>query len=589
MEYIAEASNRRAVAEGAGSKTYADWVPFDQKEIYKFFGLLFANALSPKPQIIFWFLSSTNSKLFGNDHFSKLFDKRIVGGRVISGERRWRMFRRFMTLYDCREDPRKLQKKDPLWKVAPLLDHLRKNCQRCWVTGKWVSIDEQTIGFKGRHGLSLRITYKKEGDGYQCDAVCEEGYTYSFYFRHGDAPETPENLKQFNLSPTARRVIYLLRQLPNQWTHCFMDNLFNSRKLYSAAYQIGALCHGVCRTNGRGLCEETVQKVEPDIAKARKLHGTTKAAVLMDDPLCPDLICCSVYDTKPVHLLTTCAEYIDWTEMKRTVFDPAMNKTVPMKFLRLNLIDMYNNNMNSVDLADQLRNHYRFNHWLRNRKWWWAIFLWAVGVAATNAYIIYERIYEEEKKKKLKMLPKKWSHMEFLEELINDFVGWVSSPTVEDTGNNSISAGSAVTCRGSAYSSVASSSRASQEQEVPQHLFDLTTEDGREEFFHFVAPMSLTKKRMDGAYFSCRFDGQFHPSLPVKQIEAYCQYCRYKFTYQMTERERANNPGMKKNRYGIQRCLTCRVNLCWECRNTWHGLQMSSLNAFVSTNSYLER
>ena len=95
--------------------------------------------------------------LFGNDHFAKLFDKRLVGGHVISGECRWRMFRHFMTLYDCREDPRQLQKKDPLWKVAPLLEHLRKNCQRCWVTGKWVLIDKQTIGFKGRHGLSLRI------------------------------------------------------------------------------------------------------------------------------------------------------------------------------------------------------------------------------------------------------------------------------------------------------------------------------------------------------------------------------------------------------------------------------------------------
>jgi hypothetical protein len=59
-----------------------------------------------------------------------------------------------------------------------------------------------------------------------------------------------------------------------------------------------------------------------------------------------------------------------------------------MKFLRLNLIDMYNNNMNSVDLADQLRNHYHLKHWLRNRKWWWAIFLWAMGVAAMNVYII---------------------------------------------------------------------------------------------------------------------------------------------------------------------------------------------------------
>jgi hypothetical protein len=35
---------------------------------------------------------------------------------------------------------------------------------------------------------------------------------------------------------------------------------------------------------------------------------------------------------------------------------------------------------------------------MRNRKWWWSIFLWAIGVAATNAYKIYHEMYEEEKR-----------------------------------------------------------------------------------------------------------------------------------------------------------------------------------------------
>ena len=43
--------------------------------------------------------------------------------------------------------------KDPLWKVASILEELRKNCQQSWVTGKCVSIDEMTIGFKVKHGL----------------------------------------------------------------------------------------------------------------------------------------------------------------------------------------------------------------------------------------------------------------------------------------------------------------------------------------------------------------------------------------------------------------------------------------------------
>ena len=90
-----------------------------------------------------------------------------------------------------------------------------------------MAIEEQTIGFKGKYGLSLCITYKREGNGYQYDALCEDGYTFSFYFRHGDAPNVTEELKHLNLSPTARRVIYLLmNKLPNMWTNCFMDNLF---------------------------------------------------------------------------------------------------------------------------------------------------------------------------------------------------------------------------------------------------------------------------------------------------------------------------------------------------------------------------
>jgi hypothetical protein len=229
-----------------------------------------------------------------------------------------------MALYDFRDNPKVRQKKDPLWKVASILEELRKNSQKAWIPGKWVAIDEQTIGFKGAHGLSLRITYKREGDGYQCDAVGNEGYTFLFNFRHGDAPELSEKYKDLKLSNTARRVVFLMEQLPHNWTHIFMDNLFNSRKLFTAAYRAKKLCHGVVRQHGRGVPPSVVMKPATTDSEADKIRGCTKAAVLRNDLDCPDLVCCSVYDQKLVHLMSTVVDCIDWEEKSRKVWSGEM-------------------------------------------------------------------------------------------------------------------------------------------------------------------------------------------------------------------------------------------------------------------------
>jgi hypothetical protein len=78
---------------------------------------------------------------------------------------------------------------------------------------------------------------------------------FPFYFRHGDASPLPEQFKKKipDLSPTAMRVLWLALCLPNMWSRICMDNLFNSRKLFTALYMAKALVHGVVRTAGCGL------------------------------------------------------------------------------------------------------------------------------------------------------------------------------------------------------------------------------------------------------------------------------------------------------------------------------------------------
>ena len=73
--------------------------------------------------------------------------------------------------------------------------------------------------------------------------------------------------------------MFLMMQLPNQLTNVFMDNLFNSCKLFTAAYLSKTLCHGAVRNWGRGVPQNVVMKEEKNQKEADKLRRSTKAAV----------------------------------------------------------------------------------------------------------------------------------------------------------------------------------------------------------------------------------------------------------------------------------------------------------------------
>ena len=61
---------------------------------------------------------------------------------------------------------------------------------------------------------------------------------------------------------------------------------------------------GTVRTFGRGVPECVIQKEVTTKAAKATAKGTMKAVVLMNDLDAPDLLCISIYDTKPVHLMT---------------------------------------------------------------------------------------------------------------------------------------------------------------------------------------------------------------------------------------------------------------------------------------------
>ena len=119
--------------------------------------------------------NKTKSFVHGNDELFSLFGA--------NGKRRHQHFRTFFTVQDPRKaDPGR--DKESNWKVKPFLDHLNEIFQEGILLAENISLDEMTISFKGNHVDKLRINFKRTGDGFQCDAICQDGYCYSFVFRN---------------------------------------------------------------------------------------------------------------------------------------------------------------------------------------------------------------------------------------------------------------------------------------------------------------------------------------------------------------------------------------------------------------------
>ena len=76
--------------------------------------------------------------------------------------------------------------------------------------------------------------------------------------------------------------------------------------------------------------------------------------MLKGDPKRPALVATSVYDTKPVHFLSTTCKSLIWKVKEKLVNNIDTGLMEVLRFLRIKNIDAYNNEMGNVDLADQL-------------------------------------------------------------------------------------------------------------------------------------------------------------------------------------------------------------------------------------------
>eukprot|EP00117_Sycon_ciliatum_P014658 scpid46239/ scgid14827/ PiggyBac transposable element-derived protein 4 len=365
------------------------WKDLTVSELKVWIGILLHNALHPHPSISLYWSSDPN---FASEIVKKTMS--LV---------RFEQIKRFIHLADSGQQPKRgAANYDVLYKLRPWLAGLLTNSQEMFVPGKCVSVDEMDISFKGRSAFKSRVKFKRAGDGFLAYALCDPvtGYTYSYQFQFDNKVATTPGL-----SKTFSAVYQLMRQLPGDGYHVFVDNLYSSCLLAEKLLEDNKLYTCTARSDRIPDCvKQTVRRGQG----AEEARGTVKWACRRN------VVALTVYDNKPVPMITTGhhkLEDVVYTRKRTRInLDTGLPHTEDVELKKLNVIHDYNSNMNGVDMADQLRGYYSCS--IKSLKWWHSILFWIIDTAVCNAYIIHR----EGMKGHATALPTQ-SHLQFVSSL----------------------------------------------------------------------------------------------------------------------------------------------------------------------------
>ena len=188
------------------------------------------------------------------------------------------------------------------------------------------------------------------------------------------------------------------------------------------------------------------------------------------------------------------------------------------------------------------RNYYRFDHWLRNRKWWWSIFFWSIGVIIVNSYVLYVKVNLAAGKRRKDLL----SHHDYNKSVALDWIKGVAENRMKrPTSAN--------------------------KRKEPSGVKTRSAKTPKKQRTAFVNDAAVGV----GGSLQCRLDSTLDHLPEVAKLHARCCVHRWAANIETTK--------------AMLYCATCNVTLCSECYKLFHvekdllGLKEELKNAMEST------
>jgi hypothetical protein len=276
---------------------------------------------------------------------------------------------------------------DKMGQVRWLVDDIRRACMREWNLGKYVTMDEMMIRYKGSYCPAHQYMPNKPekwGVKVWClvDSTSKFEYNLDIYCgKNANGPEgqAPARVGEGNM---ARNVVLgLMEGLEGQGHVVVTDNYFSSIGLFTTLANRDIYATGTVRANRVGL--------PSDLKNLRTWDRSVQGTMEWKMHASKDIACAMWKDKRLVLLISTHAVPVQppCTHPDLLMKVPRRNGAVREAIHTSPMHYEYTTYMHGVDVADQLRASYSCQ--TRSHKWWHRVFFFLIDTTVVNMYIIY--------------------------------------------------------------------------------------------------------------------------------------------------------------------------------------------------------
>ncbi|XP_033359529.1 piggyBac transposable element-derived protein 4-like [Bombus vosnesenskii] len=254
---------------------------------------------------------------------------------------------------------------DPIIKIRPVVDKLKKSFSQSFTPYENLCIDESLVPYKGRCYFKQFIPSKRSRFGIKIFVLCDcrTNYVLDFIIYTGKKTEISQSTSTIGISGNV--VMTLLQPYFEKGHTLITDNWYTSPRLYTLLHEHKTNAFGTVRKN-----RSEMPRMEESLKKGEICYRSTN-----------NLLAMKWRDKKDVWMLST-VHAARLIETEKRNYRTGLKKTKP------SCIADYNSYMGAVDKVDMVLS--TLNSTRKTIKWYKKLFFRLLDLAIYNAYILYK-------------------------------------------------------------------------------------------------------------------------------------------------------------------------------------------------------